>query len=108
MLFSKILVNKHCHRKVMLSSIVKPKPKELFWPNTTDTANPMNKSELEANTCSQCEACKTCASKSQLVLFLQILANHKAYQCKTKAIMKLLLTLKIALSKEQFLRIQEK
>ena len=37
-------------------SVVKPKPKQLLWPITTDADNPMNQSELEENTCSRCQA----------------------------------------------------
>ena len=34
----------------------KIKPKQLLWPNTTVVNNPMNQSELEANTCRPCQA----------------------------------------------------
>ena len=35
------------------SSVVKPKPKLVLWPITTDTDNQMDQSELKANTCLQ-------------------------------------------------------
>ena len=37
-------------------SVVKPKPKQLHQPITTNTNYPMNQSELEANTCHRRQA----------------------------------------------------
>ena len=83
-------------------SVVKPKPKQLLWPITSGAANPMNQSELKANTWNRHHARENVCEKVTMVLVLllicwesgaRFMANHITYeQCKTKAIAKLLST----------------
>ena len=69
-------------------SVVKPKPKLLLWPITTDEDNPINQLEREAS------AVKRVRVSHDWVCYYfrliekvkrDILANRKAKQCKTKA-----------------------